>query len=112
MDGLSFGEQKLRGKIQVGVREDPKVTRGDKVAVRGKLKPSIGTARQGMIGVAEVNVLAKNTSRLERARGAFFKSVSGLLPEPQASLGIGYLVGLRVNIPKELSEQLSIVGQG
>lgn len=33
-----------------------------------------------------------------------------VLPKPHADLGLGYLVGLRANIPKDLSEQLRLVG--
>lgn len=110
VSNLSAEGQKLPGRIQVGVREDPNLTRGDQVVVSGKLKPSIGTSRQGAVSMAEVTILSKNTSWLERSRRAFFQSVANALPEPQASLGIGYLVGLRVNIPKELNDQLAAVG--
>lgn len=100
----------LPGRLQIGVREDPQVTRGDTVLVRGKLRPSLGTSRQGTISMAEVKILSKNTSWLEDIRGRFFAAVEKALPNPQNSLGIGYLVGLRVNIPKDLNEQLAITG--
>lgn len=110
VNSLSVDGQKMPGRVQVGVQEDPKVTRGDQIMVTGKLRPSVGTARQGTLSMAKVTILAKNTGWLERIRSTFFKSVANALPEPQAGLGIGYLVGLRVNIPKDLNEQLAAVG--
>ncbi len=101
---------KLPGRIQVGTTEDPRVTRGDVVMVNGKLKSTKGTSRQGTVSFASVKIIRKNSSSLENFRSRFFKSVHNALPEPYGSLGLGYLVGLRVSIPKELSEQLAIVG--
>lgn len=102
--------KKLPGKIQIASQKNPKVVRGDRVIIKGKLRPSLGTSRQGSITRAEVVITERNTGFFEKARQRYFKSVAAILPEPQASLGIGYLVGLRVNIPKDLNEQLAVVG--
>lgn len=100
----------LPGKVVVGVRKDPELRRGDAVVVSGKIKPSVGTSRQGSMSMAEVKVVHKNESLVEDIRQNFLSSIQSSLPEPADSLGLGYLVGLRVNIPKSLSEQLQIVG--
>lgn len=102
--------QKLPGKIRIRTRESLELGRGDVVQVRGKLYETLGTSRQASMTFAEVKLLAKNTSNLEEWRAQFFATVSHIIPEPQASLGLGYLVGLRVNIPAQLEENLSATG--
>ena len=98
------------GKLQISTKQDPNITRGDTIAVFGKLKKGIGTSRQGSMTFADVKVLQENHSWLETVRSRFFNAIHRALPEPQASLGLGYLVGLRVSIPKDLSDKLSLVG--
>ena len=98
------------GRLQVSTKLDPKITRGDSVRVTGKLKKGIGTSRQGSLQFADVKILNKNSSWFEVIRGKFFEAIHKSMPEPQSSLGLGYLVGLRVSIPKELSDQLALVG--
>lgn len=107
---VTVKNEKLPGKVVVGVRKEPALRRGDDVLVLGKLKPSLGTSRQGSMSMAEVSVIKKNESLVEDFRQKFFSSVMNALPEPAGSLGLGYLVGLRANIPKDLSEQLQIIG--
>lgn len=100
----------LIGKIQISTKQDPRITRGDQVLVSGKLKNGIGTSRQGSMAFASTKIMYKNNSWLESLRARFFTAIHKALPEPKASLGLGYLVGLRVSIPKELSDQLALVG--
>lgn len=107
---VSYKDQDYIGRIQISTKQDPDVTRGDMVAVVGKLKKGIGTSRQGSITFADTKVLRRNDSWLEIIRHKFFSAIHRALPEPQASLGLGYLVGLRVSIPKDLSDQLALVG--
>jgi ComEC/Rec2-related protein len=107
---VSYKDQDYIGRIQISTKQDPDVTQGDMVAVVGKLKKGIGTSRQGSITFADTKVLRRNDSWLEIIRHKFFSAIHRALPEPQASLGLGYLVGLRVSIPKDLSDQLALVG--
>lgn len=110
INDISTEDQRLIGRLQISTKQDPKITRGDLVLVTGKLKKGIGTSRQGSLQFADVRILYKNNSWLEVIRGNFFEAIHKSMPEPQSSLGLGYLVGLRVSIPKELSDQLALVG--
>lgn len=101
---------KLPGRVQILSQKVTQVKRGDRILVRGKLRQSKGTSRQGSISFAEVSILTKNNSYIEQLRARFFDSVQQALPSPHSSLGLGYLVGLRVSIPKELSDQLVLTG--
>lgn len=85
------------------------VYRGDMVEVRGKLYPT-GGSRQGRISFGEIRVLSRSTSWAESVRLKFQAGMQTALPEPQASFGLGLLIGQRATLPKEVTEQLSIVG--
>lgn len=110
INALHYNNGTLPGRIQVALSKDPLVLRGDEIVISGKLRPSKGASKQGTLNQASVVVMHKNTSVIESLRTKFFRSVDSALPEPYAGLGMGYLVGLRVSIPKELNEQLAIVG--
>lgn len=110
LNKLRTKSAELPGKVQISTREKSAIARGDELEVTGKLKPSKGTSRQGTLGSAKIKIIHKNISLVEDLRTKFFQSLKNAIPEPRSSLGLGYLVGVRVNIPKELSDQLAIVG--
>lgn len=107
---IKNGSQALPGRIEVSTPGRVNITRGSRLLVSGKLSPSFGTTRQGSIRFARIEILQNNNSLTESIRSRFFASVHNSLSEPQASLGLGYLVGLRAEIPKQLSDQLAVVG--
>jgi competence protein ComEC len=108
---LSFAEdgQKIPGRLRIRTKQNLAVYRGDRLFISGKLKPTLGS-RTGSISYATVEVLASSPSWLEKLRLKFFASVYSSLPEPHASLGIGFLAGVRSSISKEFQDQLSTVG--
>lgn len=110
LGSIRYHDTALIGRVQVRTFEDIRLSRGDAIVVRGVLHPSKGTTRQGHIRTAQIVRHVPTNSVLERFRQNFFGSVKRLLPEPQASLGLGYVVGLRVSLPDDVNEQLKIVG--
>ena len=87
----------------------PSVRRGDVVKVAGKLREGFGS-RQGFMSYASVEVLSRDTSWLESVRSKFFAGTYTALPEPHASLGLGFLVGTRTLIPDALLLALTVTG--
>ncbi len=110
VDSVVLGKNQLPGNLQVSTYQDVVVHRGDRVAVSARLRSAKGTSRQGYLSAAKVGVLEKNTSWLESFRSKFFAATNGVLDEPYSTLGLGYLVGLRANIPQMLSDQLAMTG--
>lgn len=105
---VKVGEDKLPGQIRIrGFVND--VRRGDGIEVAGNLQTGFGNY-QGSISFAEIKVTSRSASWLEKFRRDFFASTYSVLPEPQASLGLGFLVGLRSALPEDFDEQLRIVG--
>lgn len=102
--------QKLPGKVRIRSLSANNIGRGDRVRASGQLRRTLGTGRQAAISYGNVTVIKKNTSWVEKLRKRFFAAVYSSLPEPQASLGIGYLVGVRTALPADFALALSIVG--
>ncbi len=100
----------LPGRVRVKSIQSANVGRGDIVKVEGRMNQTLGTSRQGSISFPKITTLQENTSWVETLRSRFFASVYSSLPEPQASLGLGYLVGVRSSLPEDFATALSVVG--
>lgn len=99
----------LPGTVRVRAMGVNSVRRGDIVEVSGKLREGFGS-RQGFVSFAKTEVVARDNSVLERVRSEYFAGVYSSLPEPQASLGLGFLVGTRTLLPESLTLWLSVTG--
>ncbi len=108
IDGVRVNNSKLPGQIRIKARIND-LRRGDSVVASGKLLDGFGNYQASMY-FADVAVKARSKSPIETARREFFAAVYSVLPEPQASLGLGFLVGLRSALPEEFDEQLRIAG--
>lgn len=112
MDSLEIvepTETTLIGKLGVEGFGEPSVLRGDFVQVEGKLFPSRGS-KQGRISFAELKTVGRDDSALEAARRDFVAGMQSSLPEPQASFGLGLLIGQRSTLPKTTLDTLAAVG--
>lgn len=107
---IQYQDRRLPGRLHVNTFDDIQLTRGDIVQVTGKVRASKGTTRQGTVRSAKVAIISKTDSVIEKFRTQFFTAVKTIMPEPQASLGLGYVVGLRVSLPEEVNEQLRVTG--
>ena len=85
------------------------ISRGDELAISGKLFPT-GGARQAKLSFAEINVLGPNNSKFEFMRKRFVAGMFSAVPEPEASFGLGLLIGQRTTLPESLNTQLAIAG--
>lgn len=105
---LSSG-QTLIGKIKVSGFGPIEVKRGDKVEVFGSLRSGFGSY-QASTSFAEYKVQTRTDSKLEKFRHGFIASTYSVLPEPEASLGLGFLAGFRSLLPDSLENDLSSTG--
>ncbi len=103
------GNVDLPGRVRVQGFGAPSVRRGDAVEVVGKIREGYGN-RQGSISFAKITVHGRSANVVEDIRAKYFAGVNTALPEPNASLGLGFLVGLRTLLPTDLLDQLSATG--
>lgn len=100
---------RLPGKIRVSGFGVGQVYRHDAIRVTGKLYPSRG-GKQATISYAEIDVVARADSWIERVRREFVAGVQTALPEPAASFGVGLLVGERSLLPEDVALALTAAG--
>lgn len=97
------------GQVRIKTFAFAYLTRGDTVQVTGKLRNGFGNYQAAMY-FADVTLLAENSNPLDTIRRQFAASVLSALPEPQASLGLGFVLGYKAGLPDTLSEEFKILG--
>lgn len=99
----------LPGRVRVTTFDAVEPRQGDKVAAYGKAKPGFGNYQLGMY-FAKVRVQERGGTLWSWLRYHFGAAVRSVVPEPQASLGLGFLLGIKSQLPDELNDQLKMVG--
>ena len=113
MKELKFGdnEKVVRGSIYVSLGGGVEVKRGDTIMVRGKMADGFGVYAGYMY-----RPVVKKIQRPEpgdwvlSVRNWFAERIKHLILEPESSLGLSYLLGMKTGLPKDLSENLRTVG--
>lgn len=87
------------------------IERSDEVVLRGELQPGFGTFAASMFR-AEVLELHKRVrfDPLLDVRDAFSDAIRRVMPDPQAALGIGYILGQKRALPPDFEAALLTVG--
>lgn len=108
---IEVAQHKLPGTVWISVIGHPDIKRGDEVVVMGELEQGFGTFAGVMYTAKIVTITRPLPGDLGRAvRDWFGDLVRFAIPEPQASLGIGYLTGQKSALPGDLSDALQIAG--
>jgi len=101
--------QSLPGTFKVSGFGVNMVYRGDRLEAQGKLYPTRGSS-QARISYAKLDKLAVDADWLNNLTRKFSAGMYNALPEPQASFGLGLLIGQRSNLPGYTLLALSTVG--
>jgi competence protein ComEC len=111
IDNLRAGGRNLPGKIWVSTKTKFDIKRSDIVTVEGKLQPGFGNFAATIYQAEITRVQRPQPGDVARqVRDWFADGVHQAVGEPQASLGLGYLVGQRRALPPELAQALVIAG--
>lgn len=106
-----LNELNIEGKVWLSIVGDVDIKRGDKITVEGKLSEGFGNFTAGMYRAKVKNVTRPDPGDFARVvRDAFSDKVREVISEPEASLGVGYLVGQKSALPSDLNEALKIAG--
>lgn len=100
----------LPGKVRLTVSSTT-AKRGDKVTVNGKMTAGFGSYA-GVIYRGQIEKVVEPVPGdvARRVRDWFASDVRRAISEPQASLGLGYLVGQKSALPSDLTEALKVAG--
>lgn len=102
-------QKAIAGSFKVSGFGTPMVYRGDRVQISGKLFPMRGS-NQGRIAYAQLTRVGLDNSWINRFTRRFSAGMQSALPEPQASFGLGLIIGQRNTLPQDLTNQLVMVG--
>lgn len=108
ISSVEVNDQALPGQVRIKARANG-LRRGDTVRVGGQLVDGFGSYQAAMY-FGNVEITGRSSSPIERLRREFFAAVYSVLPEPHASLGLGFLVGLRSALPEDFDDQLRVAG--
>ena len=108
---VTIDGQSLGGVVWVDSNTNLDIKRGDTVTVYGNIGEGFGTFSASMYRAIVQKVERPQPGDVaRRLRDWFGEAVGRVIPEPEASLGLGYLVGQRRNLPPDLDENLRRVG--
>lgn len=111
LSNIEIGQHKLTGKIWVSTASHVDLKRGDLVTVQGDLNTGFGNVPASMFRVKLLRAERPQPGDVaRRLRDWFANGVRQAISEPQASLGIGYLVGQRTALPETLADQFKLLG--
>lgn len=97
--------------VTISGRQASEVQRSDRVSVRGTLQEGFGTFAASMFR-AQIVGLDKQVrfDPMLAVRNAFAEAIRRVMPDPQAALGIGYILGQKRALPAGFEEALLAVG--
>lgn len=111
LDEVVVESRKLPGTVLVTVEPNSNIKRGDRAEVKGLVKDPLGSFAATLSRGELVKLNRPVPGDIGRVvRDWFADEVRSAIPDPQASLGIGFLTGQKSALPKDLSEALKIAG--
>lgn len=106
-DPLINGVQE-KGDILILVPGSLTVQRGDRIRLEGSVLDSSG--RSPLVVNTDDIVIMPGDNRAVVIRNWFADAVKRRIPEPGASLGLGFLVGQKSSLPPQLMESIQTLG--
>ncbi len=111
---VSIDGQSVPGEVwasTTALKDRAAVKRSDIVTIHGKVGEGFGNLPASMFRSQLVKVERPQPGDVAlHVRDWFADGIRTAIPEPEASLGAGYLIGQRSTLPDELDEQLKIAG--
>ncbi len=108
---VSVEKNELPGTIWVTTKPVSNIKRGDLLVVSGVLKEGFGTFPATVYRANVEKIIHPLPGDIARIiRDWFSEAISRAIPDPEASLGVGYLVGQRRALPADLVMALQFAG--
>lgn len=97
------------GMIRVKGYGELAIYRGDQIELTGKMYKTRGAA-QASVSYAQLHRIGGHSTYLDEFRRRFTSGLQTALPEPNASFGMGLLVGQRNTLPDDITQSFKMVG--
>ena len=110
LKSVSIYTQNLNGEVWVSTRNNQSLKRSDIVEVNGKMSKGFGSFFASMSGAEIISISKSSNSDYGlRARDNFANATNNSIPEPERSLGLGFLVGQKNDLPEDLQKQIKLL---
>jgi len=110
LGNVSIENKDLPGMVWVTSKPED-IKRGDTIIISGVLKKGFGTFSAAVYGASMKKVIHPKPGDIARVvRDWFSDAIRSVIPDPEASLGVGYLVGQRRTLPMDLVVALQFAG--
>lgn len=101
----------LGGSVWASVTTNTIIERSDHIIIKGRLTPGFGTFSASLYQAQLIVLNRPQPGDVAlRLRDWFSRAVEKAIPQPEAGLGLGYLVGQRTSLPAELDNALRTAG--
>lgn len=108
---VSIAGHDIAGKVWMSVGQGTSIKRGDIVVASGVMNQGFGSFAGSMYQARIMKISRPQPGDVARqVRDWFADNVRKGIQEPQASLGLGYLLGQRRALPPELTQALVVTG--
>lgn len=110
LSNVHFRDKGLPGKLWVTASTDTRLRRADQVTIQGKLNVGFGTFAGSIYRAKLIEASRSGGNIILDLRDDFAKSIHSSIDDPEASLGIGFLLGQKSDLPNDFEESLKIAG--
>ena len=109
LTNIRLDQRRFTGDMYATVVSDTPLRRGDTLVLSGKARSGFGSF---VLTMRRATVLQRtaSTDLFLQMRDAFTTAVRRVMPEPEASLGVGFLIGQKSALPDDLSDDMRTVG--
>lgn len=108
---VKISQNVMAGTVWVSAKSMLDLKRGDSVLINGQLSEGFGNVPATMFRAEIIHSERPMPGDMaRRLRDWFADGVRAAISEPQASLGIGYLVGQRSALPESLESEFRMLG--
>ncbi len=105
------GAAQAPGEIWVSLKNEAPIKRSDQIVLQGQLSAGFGTFAATMYRAEVMLVNRADYADVARdARDEFAAAVREGIREPEASLGVGFLLGQKAELPEKLLNELRLLG--
>lgn len=109
LEHVSIDSEKMIGEARISTVAYQKLKRGDDVVLGGKLTEGF-SSYQAEISFATLKSLQPTSDPVLGFRSSLESGVRAGVAEPQASLGLGFIVGESSGVPKTTSDDMKRIG--
>lgn len=110
LKNINIEKRQLKGEVWVSSREDLLIKRSDKVTLKGQLSEGFGGFSASVTSADVIEILSDNKNDLGLVVRDNFASKTDQIDQPGRTLGLGFLLGQKNDLPEDLQKQVKNLG--